>query len=181
VRVFFHRLRVEAVTYWLLVVWLVGMGAIWLAAWKLPAAHWAGLVTSLVGLAVGGGLVWIVRVVGTAALAREAMGFGDVTLMSMIGAFVGWQAALVIFFLAPFAGLVIGLLQWIGHGEREIPYGPFLCLAALVAIVAWADIWKSTFQIFEIGWLLPGVLAVCMCLMGGLLFVYRLTLARSAR
>jgi prepilin signal peptidase PulO-like enzyme (type II secretory pathway) len=174
VRVLVHRLRVEAITYRLIVVWFVGAGAIWLAAGKLPAANWAGLVTALVGLAVGGGLVWIVRVVGTAALAREAMGFGDVTLMSMIGAFVGWQAALVIFFLAPFAGLVIGVLQWIGHGEREIPYGPFLCLAALVTIVAWTDVWVSTYQIFEMGWLLPAVLAVCMCLMGGLLYVYRL-------
>jgi prepilin signal peptidase PulO-like enzyme (type II secretory pathway) len=107
------------------------------------------------------------------------MGFGDVTLMSMIGAFVGWQASLVIFFLAPLAGLVIGLMQWIGHGEREIPYGPFLCLAALVTIVGWNDVWSAVFLYFSMGWLLPAVLAVCLVLMGGLLYLYRLAISRS--
>ena len=68
------------------------------------------------------------------------MGFGDVTLMAMIGAFLGWQPCLIIFFLAPFAGLVIGVLRLILFRDREIPYGPFLCLATLVVIVAWARI-----------------------------------------
>ncbi len=173
-RVFWHRLRVEAMTYRMLATWLVGAAAIALAAWQAREAHWAGLLTALVGLAAGGGLVWIVRVVGTAALRREAMGFGDVTLMAMIGAFVGWQAALVIFFLAPFAGLVIGLLQWVMHGDHEIPYGPFLCLAALFVIVDWSTIWERVLPFFEMGWLLPAILMVCMALMGGLLFAYRL-------
>ena len=57
------------------------------------------------------------------------MGFGDVTLMMMVGAFLGWQAGVVIFFLAPFAGLVVGVLQLVLRRDDEIPYGPFLCLA----------------------------------------------------
>ncbi|MGD9721575.1 MAG: A24 family peptidase [Pirellulales bacterium] len=173
-RLFWHRLRSEAISYTIAALWLVGTAAIVVAAGRLSLAHWAGLLTSLVGLAVGGGLVWVVRVVGTAALRREAMGFGDVTLMSMIGAFVGWQAALVIFFLAPFAGLIIGVAQWIAHGEREIPYGPFLCLAALVVIVEWTAVWQRIEPIFSMGWLLPGVLVVCMAIMGGMLWAYRL-------
>ena len=48
--------------------------------------------------------MWAVRLIGTAALRREAMGFGDVTLMMMIGTFLGWQACSDLFFLAPFAG-----------------------------------------------------------------------------
>ncbi len=180
-QVFVHRLLVEAVTYRILVMWILGAGAITLAAWRVPAAHWAGLLSALVGLAVGGGLVWVVRVVGTAALQREAMGFGDVTLMSMIGAFLGWQAVLVIFFLAPLAGLVIGVLQWIVHGEHELPYGPFLCLAALAVIANWTDVWLRVYQIFDMGWLLPVVLAVCMALMGVLLLAYRLALAMLIR
>ncbi len=178
VRVLVHRLRAEVLTYRLLVLWLAGTCALLLAARKLSDTHWTALVSSLVGLAVGGGMVWLVRVLGTAALKREAMGFGDVTLMSMIGAFVGWQASLVIFFLAPLAGLVIGLLQWIGHGEREIPYGPFLCLAALATIVGWTDVWSAVYVYFSMGWLLPGVLAVCLVLMGGLLYLYRLAISR---
>ena len=104
VRVLVHRLRAEVLTFRLLCLWVVGVWAIVLAAGKLNDAHWAGLLSSLVGLAVGGGMVWLVRVLGTAALRREAMGFGDVTLMSMIGAFVGWQASLVIFFSRPWPG-----------------------------------------------------------------------------
>ncbi len=178
VRVLVHRLRVEAITYRLLIVWFVGTGAIWLGGRETTGGP-LGRPGDVAGWVGGGGRTGVDRARGGhRGAAREAMGFGDVTLMAMIGAFVGWQAALVIFFLAPFAGLAIGVLQWIGHGEREIPYGPFLCLAALATIVGWTDVWMSTYQIFEMGWLLPAVLAVCMCLMGGLLYVYRLATGR---
>jgi prepilin signal peptidase PulO-like enzyme (type II secretory pathway) len=125
-QLFLARLTREAVTWRLVGLGLagsLGIAAVW---WRGNDASWAALLTSLVGLAVGGGLVWMVRIIGAAVLRREAMGFGDVTLMAMIGAFLGWQACLLIFFLAPFAGLVIGGLKWVFHGEREIPYGPFL-------------------------------------------------------
>ena len=105
-------------------------------------------------MAASGGLVWLVRIIGTAALHREAMGFGDVTLMAMIGAFLGWQPCLVIFFLAPFAGLVVGVLRLILFRDREIPYGPFLCLATLLLIVRWHAIWDCTSGAFSpwVGW-----------------------------
>jgi prepilin signal peptidase PulO-like enzyme (type II secretory pathway) len=176
VRVFIHRLRVDAMTYRIAAMGLAGAAAILAAAWWLPRAHWAGLLTALVGLAGGGGLVWVVRVVGGASLKREAMGFGDVTLMSMIGAFLGWQTALVIFFLAPFAALVVGVTQRVVHGEREIPYGPFLCLAALGVILKWPALWPWVAPIFALSWLVPAVLAVCMGLMGLMLLGYRLVL-----
>ncbi len=50
-----------------------------------------------------GGVIWAVRVLGRWTLRMEAMGFGDVTLMAMIGTYMGWQASLVVFFLAPLA------------------------------------------------------------------------------
>ncbi len=78
-------------------------------------------------MAVAGTLVWVVRIVASVALQQEAMGFGDVTLMGMIGAFLGWQPAVMAFFLAPFAGVVIALAQWLTTGRKEIAYGPFLC------------------------------------------------------
>jgi leader peptidase (prepilin peptidase) / N-methyltransferase len=176
VRVFVHRLCVDVLTYQVLAMWAVGVAAIGLAAWALPLAHWAGLLTALVGVAVGGGIIWAVRTVGSAALLREAMGFGDVTLMSMIGAFVGWQAAIIVFFIAPFLGLVFGLAQWIFHGEHEVPYGPFLCLAALWVIVDWNSIWPQSQSIFALGWIVPTLLAGCVVLMGVMLVGYRLVL-----
>jgi leader peptidase (prepilin peptidase) / N-methyltransferase len=177
-RVFFHRLLVERVTYGLGLLWLVGSAFVCGMAWRGGAANWAALLTGLVGMAVGGGLIWIVRVIGHAALAREAMGFGDVTLMSMIGVYVGWQGALVVFFLAPCLGLASGLVRWTLHRENEIPYGPYLCLATGVLIVAWPGIWDAGRDFFELGSLLAALLALCFVLMGILLKVY--ALARGA-
>lgn len=134
---------------------------------------WQGLLTALIGMAGGGGIVWAVRIVGSAALRREAMGFGDVTLMMMIGAFLGWQACLVLFFIAPFAGLLVGLLQLITRRDDVIPYGPFLCVAAVTVIIYWADIWQWGEPIFSIGWLAPAVLAICFVMLGVLLGLWQ--------
>jgi leader peptidase (prepilin peptidase) / N-methyltransferase len=173
-RVFFHRLRVERLTYAIGYMCLFGAVAIALAAWTAADAHWAALLSALVGMAAGGGIVWAVRFVGAAALGREAMGFGDVTLMSMIGAFLGWQACLIIFFLAPFLGLVFAIVGWLVHRQREIPYGPFLCAAALVVILRWAALWHRGSDVFALGWIVPAVVAVSMVLLGVLLLIYRL-------
>jgi prepilin signal peptidase PulO-like enzyme (type II secretory pathway) len=155
--------------------WLswVGTAAIVLM-WLIGSRPWAGLQTALIGLVGSGGIVWAVRLVGTAALRREAMGFGDVTLMMMIGTFLGWQASLIAFFIAPFAGLVIGLLQFVFRRDDVIPYAPYLCLAATVVVVAWAPIWVWAHQMFELAGLVPAVLVVCLAMLGVLLFVWRL-------
>jgi leader peptidase (prepilin peptidase) / N-methyltransferase len=87
----------------LALMWLAAMVFV-VAGWLWGGEHWKGLLSSLVGLACGGGIVWAVRVIGSLALDREAMGFGDVTLMAMIGSFVGWQASLIIFLFRPSRG-----------------------------------------------------------------------------
>ena len=153
---------------------IAGVGTVAIAAvWWWGDAAWTGLLTSLVGLAASGGLVWIVRIVGTAALKREAMGFGDVTLMMMIGTFLGWQACVIVFFVAPFAGLVVGIVQAITKRDDVIPYGPFLCLGALFVMVYWAAVWNRVKFAFELGWLMPAVLVVCFVLLGVLLFIWQ--------
>lgn len=138
--------------------------------WFGGGAAWLGLLNGLMGLVLGCLLVWAVRVVGSAAMGREAMGFGDVTLMMMVGVLLGWQACLVLFFLAPFAGLVLGVLSLLLRRGDAIPYGPFLCLAAVVAVVRWGDIWGRIQLIFEAGWLVPAALVVCIALLGVLLW-----------
>jgi leader peptidase (prepilin peptidase) / N-methyltransferase len=149
--------------------------AIIVFVWAIRAqSAWTGLLTALIGLAASGGIVWAVRLIGTAALRREAMGFGDVTLMMMIGTFLGWQACLILFFLAPFAGLAIGLLQFVLRRDDVIPYGPFLCLAAAVTVVGWAPIWHWARPLFGLGWLVPAVLIVCLVLLGLMLALWQL-------
>lgn len=143
------------------------------AVWWYGGSSWLGLLTSLLGLAVSGGLVWGVRLGGTAALQREAMGFGDVTLMMMLGTFLGWQAGIIIFFVAPFAGLVVGIVQLISRSDDVIPYGPFLCLGALFVMVRWADVWNRTQFAFQLGWLVPAMLIVIVILLFLLLLMWQ--------
>lgn len=168
------RLRRDPSTRPILVLGLIG-SAVVSAVWIWGAAHWLGMLTALVGLAASGGLIWAVRIIGKAVLGREAMGFGDVTLMAMIGTFLGWQASLIVFFLAPFAGLVIALLNLILRHDKEIPYGPFLCMASLVVIVRWASIWWGwAIGVFALGLLVPLFIVFCLALMALLLGMIRM-------
>lgn len=147
--------------------------------WWLGGSHWESLLTALVGMAFGGGLIWAVRIIGTAALKKEAMGFGDVTLMAMIGAFLGWQACLIAFFLSPFAALAIALPQKLLKGETHIAFGPFLCLASLVTMLAWPELWERWGRpAFGMGWLIPGLLAACLFFLGLLLGLWHLVETR---
>jgi leader peptidase (prepilin peptidase) / N-methyltransferase len=142
--------------------------------WYLGGPRWQALLTSLIGLAFGGGLVWAVRVVGRISLQREAMGFGDVTLMCMIGAFLGWQSALMVFFLSPAAALVIAVSQYLLTGRKDIAFGPYLCLAALFLIVGWARIWSIAADYFALGPMIPVLVAACLMLMMGMLMFWRM-------
>jgi len=168
-----------------LLLWLLGSLAIvgiWWATAQQANLHWQGCLSALVGMAFGGGLIWAVRTMGTFALQKEAMGFGDVTLMAMIGAFVGWQSTLIIFFLAPFAGVVIAVTQWILTREGEIYFGPFLCLSTLFTIIFWARIWdRWGWPVFQMGWLVPALVLVCLVLMGGMLGMWRFVSERLFR
>ena len=133
--------------------------------WHRGGLVWQAVLSSWLGVVVGGGAIWTVRVVGSLTLRQEAMGFGDVTLMGMIGAFVGWQTSLLIFFAAPFTGLVIAVGQWLLTRRKDIPYGPFLCLATLLVVLGWPVVWTGWgYPIFVLGWFLPAVLLVSLLL-----------------
>ena len=147
-------------------------------AWIRCGPGWQGLLSALVGMAAGGGVIWLVRIIGSATLQREAMGFGDVTLMAMIGAFLGWQPCLIIFFLAPLAGLIVGVLRLILFRDKEIPYGPFLCLATLFLIVQWNGVRNYTLDVFFLGWIIPLLMLGCLALMALMLWTWRLILNR---
>jgi leader peptidase (prepilin peptidase)/N-methyltransferase len=92
-------------------------------------SHAAGLISSLIGGAAGAGLTLAMALLGRLVFRKEAMGMGDVKLMAMFGALLGWQASLIIFFTAPFLGIIVGLpRKWI-TGDSYLAYGPFLAIA----------------------------------------------------
>lgn len=86
------------------------------------------------GIVAGAGATWLVRVVARIIFRKEAMGFGDVKFMGMIGGFVGWQGALLTFFLASLTGAVGGILhRWLTR-DAYVPFGPFLALGAMLVL-----------------------------------------------
>ena len=96
-------------------------------------------------------------------------------LMAMIGAFLGWQPCLVVFFLAPLLALAAGIVQWLLVRDDAIPYGPFLCLATLAVIVVWGRMWDRLYPLLGLGWFVPLAMVFCLAIMGPLLLlVHRL-------
>ncbi|MEZ6058080.1 MAG: prepilin peptidase [Planctomycetaceae bacterium] len=139
--------------------------------WISTSPHWHGLVASVVGLLVGGGVVWCVRVIGGFILRREAMGDGDVVLMAMVGAFVGWQPVLIAFFLAPVAALVVVAVRFAFRRDQMIPYGPYLSLATLIVILCWSRIWPGFERLFNTGTLLILLMVIGTVLFAGILLL----------
>ena len=161
------------------VVWMTGAVIIAVAS-NAGVPHRYGCLTALVGLAGAGGLVWAIRIIASGAMGREAMGFGDVTLMAMIGAWTGWQAGLLAFFLAPFTSIVIALTALILTGRRDLPFGPYLCAGTLLTLIFWDRMYNQGLADFlavmggVMLWMGLGLLAA----LGGMLLAYRLLLDR---
>lgn len=86
-------------------------------------------------------MIWVIRLVGRAALKREAMGFGDVVLMAMVGAFLGWQPTVIAILIAAILSVVLVLATRLFAWNREIPFGPFLSLGTLITLLGWKWIW----------------------------------------
>ncbi len=114
------------------------------AGFKLPV-----ILNSFLGIIIGGGAIYLSGFVFDFVYFKllkrppiqgetESMGGGDVKLLAMIGAFLGWKSALLSFFIAPFFGIVLGLINLLVKKDHTIPYGPFLSLAAIVAMF-WGD------------------------------------------
>lgn len=97
-----------------------------------------GFISAFTGAIVCSLLLWGMGELVSRALGKEALGFGDVKMIAMMGAFLGWQLTLVALFLASFAGSVIGigLVALTGNRDYQIPLGSFLAIGGLAAAVA---------------------------------------------
>jgi leader peptidase (prepilin peptidase)/N-methyltransferase len=104
--------------------------------------HAAGLVASVLGALVGGGVIFLVGVLGKLVFRKEAMGFGDVKFMAMVGAVLGWRAVLLTFVLACFLGSIFGIGKYLAVRRMGyVPFGPFLSGGALGMLFGaeWVD------------------------------------------
>ncbi|MCA9407615.1 MAG: prepilin peptidase [Candidatus Omnitrophica bacterium] len=97
-------------------------------------AHLKSFGLSLLGVLIGGGAIYAMGLLGDFLFKKESMGGGDVKLLAMIGAFLGWQYAILTFFIAPFFGAVIGIIEKIRTGQTTIAYGPYLVAGALICL-----------------------------------------------
>jgi len=104
-----------------------------------PKLHAAGslvpsLVDSAMGILVGGGTLFLLGIAGEKIFKKEAMGFGDVKLLAMIGAFLGWKLVLITIFLSSILGTIVGIILKVTTKQEYIAYGPFLAMAAVLSI-----------------------------------------------
>jgi leader peptidase (prepilin peptidase)/N-methyltransferase len=94
-------------------------------------------LASLAGMGAGILVTGGIRKLGSVVFRKEAMGLGDVKFLGMIGAFLGWQGALLTMFLGCIAGALIGGAANLRAGmSAKIPFGPYLAIGALVAMLA---------------------------------------------
>lgn len=95
-----------------------------------------GIVSSLIGAAVGAGILQLVRWLWRRWRGVDGMGFGDVKMLAAIGAFLGWRQVWVVLFLASLTGAIVGIALSLGRGrsmQTRLPFGTFLALAAYAA------------------------------------------------
>jgi len=92
---------------------------------------------SVFGLLIGGGVLFLIAFLYVALRKREGMGMGDVKLLAMLGAFLGWEGVVFIMLVSSLIGTAAGLTLIFRKKENlryAIPFGPFLSLAAVIYI-----------------------------------------------
>jgi leader peptidase (prepilin peptidase)/N-methyltransferase len=113
---------------------LPGIGVGLLASLVIPQITF---FNSLMGILLGGGSLFLVATLYEWIFKREGMGGGDVKLLAMIGAFLGWKAVILTILLSSLIGSTTGILIMILKGKDfkyAIPFGPFLSMGAVIAL-----------------------------------------------
>ena len=116
------------------VISLPGIGVGLLSSLIIPQIKF---LDSLIGALVGGGSLFIVATLYQWLFKREGMGGGDVKLLAMIGAFLGWRAVVLTILLGSLIGSISGIIIMVLKGKDfkyAIPFGPFLSLGAVISL-----------------------------------------------
>lgn len=115
------------------------------AALVLPT----GWLNSLVGILVGGGILLALAWASPFLFGKEGIGGGDIKFLAMVGAFLGWQQALLTLMVGSVVGAVIGvvlLATKVLQKGQYIPFGPYLALGGLIAVLWGSELWNWYFN-----------------------------------
>src|SRR5678816_658785 len=97
------------------------------------------LAGALIGALIGGGSLWLMGWTWEKLRGIEAMGLGDVKMMFMVGAYLGWRLTIVTIFLSVLSGSVIGVLLMMRQGKKDmqmlLPFGVFLGIGSIIALL----------------------------------------------
>ena len=96
-----------------------------------------GIVDSLLGVMVAGGILWFLAWISPYVFGKEGMGGGDIKLMAMVGSFIGWQPALLAIMIGSLLGSLVGgglIVTRVMRREQYIPFGPFLAIGSFLAL-----------------------------------------------
>ncbi len=122
-----HKIIPNVITLPGIVVGLLG------AATVLPV----GVMNSVLGIVVGGGLLWVLAWASPYLFGKEGMGGGDIKMLAMIGAFLGWKPALLTIMIGSLIGSIVGIgliAARIIKRDEYIPFGPFLVVGAVLSM-----------------------------------------------
>ena len=91
-----------------------------------------GFLSGGLGVLFGGGVLYAVGTISERIMKKETMGGGDVKLLAMIGAVLGWQGVLGALFISSFFGSVVGIILRWRRGQEKIPFGPYLAIGTFL-------------------------------------------------
>lgn len=129
----------------------------------LPATHLQSLVDALVAIIVGAGFFYLAWAIYYLVRKRAGLGFGDIALLAMVGAFLGLKATVLVIFLAPVMGSLYAIVWMLTRRKdhpiapppaesvltRSIPFGVFLGASALIALFFSHAIWQWYLELFQ--------------------------------
>ncbi len=115
----------------------IAVGLILMTVLRLDgsATTLGAFINSALGVVTGFGSMFLLALLGEVLFKKEALGGGDMKLMAMLGAFLGWKLILLTFFLAPVMGSGVGIFAKLKHREDVIAYGPYLALGAIISLL----------------------------------------------
>ncbi len=103
---------------------------------------------ALLGILIGGGCLFAIAFTYEVITKREGMGGGDIKLLAMLGAFLGWKSLFFVLFASSMLGAVVGISAMIMKGQDmkyALPFGPFLSIAAVAYLFVGEDVTRFIF------------------------------------